>query len=160
MRVSRLLLLAVASHFATGCVERKLFIRSDPPGATISLNREPAIPGATPVEVPFDHYGTFAVVAEREGYLPLRQNVEVDTPWYSYPVLDFITEVLWPFTIRDHRVIDLTLAPAPDPPDYEVEGDIERAREEARRKHEELRRRAEEMRREVNEGDPATDGGR
>lgn len=154
MRFVLPLTVALIASVACGCVERKLFIRTDPEGAVVTLNREP-IEYLSPAEVEFDHYGTFDVRAEKEGYLPLRENVPVATPWYAYPVIDFLSEILWPFTIEDHRYIDLELTALPAEPDYDKPGDFERAREEARQKYEELRRRAEEMRKAVNEGDPA-----
>ena len=70
-------------------------------------------------------------------------------------MIDFISEILWPFTIEDHRYVELELTALPTEPDYDKPGDFERAREEARKKYEALRKRAEEMRKAVNEGDPA-----
>jgi hypothetical protein len=128
-----------------GCVERKFLIRSDPPGATVTLNHGEPLPEVTPTEVEFHHYGVWAVRAEREGCRDLDTNVSVPTPWWSYPVLDFVTDVLWPFTIRDHREIALVLEPLPEP----------RTVEEVRERHAEVIGRGEDLREKVNEGDPS-----
>lgn len=49
----------------TGCVERLITVRSQPPGALVHLNDEEI--GRTPVTVPFKFYGTYDVRLEHEG---------------------------------------------------------------------------------------------
>lgn len=109
----------IAALSATGCVERLLVVRSDPPGAAIYVDgtfRGRTEPGA-PVEVPFETYGTRTLVARRPGCAPVRQRVVLDPPWYQYPVLDLVADVLWPGTIEDRREVEVRLerrAPSTD----------------------------------------------
>ena len=78
------------------------------------------------------------------------------TPWYSYPILDFITEVLWPFTIEDHHEFAFTLTKRPDPkPWEEVEGEVKKDREAVLERAEELRRETQES----DEPEESKDGG-
>lgn len=49
----------------TGCVERLITVRSQPPGSLVYLNDEEV--GRTPVTVPFKFYGTYDVRLEHEG---------------------------------------------------------------------------------------------
>lgn len=122
-----------------------MLIRSDPPGAVVVLNRGEFPPGVTPLEVPFDHHGTFAVHLEKEGYRSLDTRAPVPTPWYGIPPFDFVAELLLPWTIRDHHEFRYVLEPR-----WEAT-----SLEEAARGHEEILKRAEEFRREVKESVPA-----
>ncbi len=95
-----------------GCVERKLLLRSDPPGAEIYLDgvREGEIPPELPLEIGFEHYGVRLVEARLEGYQPLRRSLVLEPPWYQRFPLGFFSEVLWPGTLEDvHRVPPLQL---------------------------------------------------
>lgn len=138
------------------CVERKMIVRSDPPGAAVYLNRSGEPAGTTPLELPFSYYGTYEVRLEREGCRPLEAKAPVPAPWYEYPVLDFVTELVLPVKIRDHREFDFALEPRPPEPDLSTTEAVERYAEEARKRNAEVRERAEEMKRRVEEGDPAT----
>ena len=40
------------------------------------------------------------------------QEHKFTTPWYQYPVMDFFAENLWPFEVRDERILDFELAAA------------------------------------------------
>ena len=138
-------LLLCALLVAAGCVERRLFLRSEPSGAEVVLNHGDFPPVTTPAVVDFTHYGTYAVRAEKEGCRPLETAVEIDTPWWAFPPLDFVTDLLWPFPLEDHREVRLTLSPLSEPPSVE----------EIRARHAGVLERAEAFRRRVNEGDPA-----
>jgi hypothetical protein len=134
-----------------GCVERKMFIKTEPEGATVWINRPEEASGKTPYEQEFAQHGTFAVRLEKEGYLPLETEAPIHTPWYSYPVLDLITELLLPFTIEDHHVFTYRLEPRPEPGSWEQEeADVVRKREE-------VLERADEFRREVLDSTGGTD---
>lgn len=88
----RLVLLILLMALSVGCVERRLLITSDPPGALVYLNEEDA--GRTPVEVPFTWYGTYDVRLEKEGYRSLRTMREAEQPWWEYPGPDLIAEAI------------------------------------------------------------------
>jgi hypothetical protein len=130
---------------SAGCVERKMFVRSDPPGATVALNRAEPLPGTTPVEVPFEHYGTYHLRLTREGCRDFEGAAEVPAPWWGYPPFDLFTELLWPFTIHDWREAVVTMEPLPEP----------RPLEEVRDRHAGVIERGEAMRKQVTESAPA-----
>jgi len=127
-RAGTRVLLAAAALIPAACVERKMVLRSDPPGAVAYVDDERV--GVTPCETPFSHYGTRRVVLEyhRESFLKANggvappgfeagfQRVEADAPlgipWYQWPVFDLITEIAIPFTLTDAQVFDYALAPA------------------------------------------------
>lgn len=114
-----------------GCVERFMVIRTEPPGATVTLDDEKV--GVTPCEIKYVWYGTREVVVELRGRRPVRALVPLDPPWWQYFPLDFVTDVLLPFTITDRREFSWTLEATP-PSEAEAEEVLRRA--------EELRRRA------------------
>lgn len=138
-------LVALLPLLLLGCVERKLLIRSDPPGAAVSLNHEEPLAGTTPLEVEFTDYGVYHVRLTREKHVPLEVKADVSAPWWAWPPFDLITELLLPFTIEDRRDFDFELAPVPPPISYE----------EAKARHPKVIERAEDLRRQVNEGDPS-----
>ena len=117
-------LLALLSQ--SGCVERLLAIHSDPPGAAVYVDGEKA--GTTPCEVPYIWYGTRVVVLELRGFSLIRQEVVLNPPWWQIIPIDFITDVVIPFTIRDRLSVSYTLEPAPVSP-QELEAVFERAAE-------------------------------
>jgi hypothetical protein len=101
-------LLAVVA-LSSGCVDRRFVIRSDPPTAIAEINSKPA--GATPTDQQFIYYGTYRIVLKHEGYETLVVDQPVKPPWYEIPPLDFVSEVLIPWTIRDVRRITLPMKP-------------------------------------------------
>jgi hypothetical protein len=102
----------------TGCVRRKLTIRSEPPGALILMNEEKI--GTTPYSYDFDWYGSYRLTLMKDGYNRLDDTVTLQAPWYMWIPLDFAMEVL-PFPVRDTRSVSYTLQekqplPIPVPP--------------------------------------------
>jgi hypothetical protein len=91
----------LALALASGCVERRYTIRSDPPGALAIVNGEEI--GPTPVSRAFAFYGDRRIRLEREGYAPLDVVEPISAPWYDNLVTEFFTENLIPFTFRDER---------------------------------------------------------
>ena len=108
-RVAVLGALVLAACICSGCVERKLLIRSDPPGAPVWLDEKPL--GAAPVEVPFKYYGVSRLrvgpIRDAQGRVQrpaVERMVDIAAPWYEEFPVDFFSEVLWPGTLRDdHR---------------------------------------------------------
>jgi hypothetical protein len=96
----------------TGCVERTLTITSTPEGADVWVDGKNV--GATPVDVPFSWYGTREIVVEKDGYETRNTKETIDPPWWQYPVLDLMTDVLIPATFTDQRTLDYTLDKSPD----------------------------------------------
>ena len=104
---SLLLLLPLA---AGGCVERFIYVKSDPPGATVTLDDREI--GKTPVEIPFTWYGKRLLSVELKGRAPVREVIAVDPPWWQFFPLDFITDVLLPFTLTDRAEFSYVLEEA------------------------------------------------
>jgi hypothetical protein len=95
---------------AAGCVERKMFIRSDPPGALIALDGKDT-ELRTPAEIPFDYGGTRSVTLSAPGHRVLETTAKLEDPWFTYFPLDFCAELLWPGTIHDDQTFDYRLEP-------------------------------------------------
>src|SRR5262249_32019669 len=93
-----------------GCVERRFVINSDPQGAVVFQNGQPL--GAAPADNHFVYYGKYRFTLVKDGYETLVVDQDVPAPWYEYPGLDFISENLVPFTIRDRREFSYHLEPA------------------------------------------------
>ena len=93
----------------SGCVRRRMTIRSNPPGAVAFVDDRRI--GVTPVSTPFTYYGTRKIQLFKEGFESQTVKQKFAPPWYEYPVLDFISENLWPQEIRDERVVEVDLQP-------------------------------------------------
>lgn len=132
--------LTVLVVLTTGCVERKLMIRSEPSGVPAYVDEEPV--GETPVEVPFAHYGRRLVrvgpVVDEYGSVQYRQierMTETAPPWYELFPIDFFSEVLWPGTLVDKHEVTIHL---PRSEEYTARG--AEAAAEVREEAEEYRR--------------------
>jgi hypothetical protein len=68
--------------------------------------------GTTPVSHDFVYYGTRKIRLVKDGYETLTVRQPFPLPWYQVFPLDFVTENLWPWEIRDERVVDLAMQPA------------------------------------------------
>lgn len=68
--------------------------------------------GPSPAYTSFTYYGTREIEVVADGYRTERVLRTINPPWYEIPGLDFFSESLWPFEIRDQRVIDVTMVPA------------------------------------------------
>ena len=118
-----ILLLAVAT---AGCVQRRMTIRSNPPGALVYVDDYQI--GTTPVSHDFVYYGTRKIRLVKDGYETLTVRQPFPIPWYEYFPLDFVSENLIPWEIRDERVVDLAMAPAAATPPEVVVARAEQAR--------------------------------
>ena len=91
-----------------GCVERRMVINTEPPGAVVFDETGQPI-GASPKDKTFIYYGTYHFRLAKDGYETLEVDQPVVAPWYEYFGLDFISENLIPWTIRDVRRFDYVL---------------------------------------------------
>jgi len=105
----RLLAIAVCAAALTSCVERRYVVYTDPPGAMVL--RDGQTLGATPVDDHFVYYGKYKFTIFADGYETLQVQQNIEPPWYEYVGLDFISENLIPWTIRDRRVFQYHLEP-------------------------------------------------
>jgi hypothetical protein len=113
-----IVLIACASAAVLGgCVERRVWIDTDPPGALVWLND--AQIGRTPVDVGITHDGTYDLRIEKEGFEPIVTGADVDGPLWDQPPFDFFAEVLpvdathrtrWNFVLRARDESDAALA--------------------------------------------------
>lgn len=92
-----------------GCLERRVSINSDPPGATVIVNDVEL--GRTPLEAGFTHCGLYDVRVEKEGYEPLRTSARARAPFHEYPPVDLLATAM-PVTISTVVPWSFTLAPA------------------------------------------------
>lgn len=102
-----------AGAIGGGCVRRTVAINTDPQGARVWLNDREV--GTSPVSVDFTWYGDYDVVIRHPGeekkYATLKTNHRLNPPWYQQPGIDFVVEVLWPFTVHDRQEMFFTLEP-------------------------------------------------
>ena len=111
----RFLLLALPLLSLVGCVERALLVRSEPSGARIFLDGKDV--GSTPARIPFDFYGTRELMIRHEptergngpAYASHTQLVKLSAPWYQWFPIDLFAEFVYPGTLVDEHVVDVTL---------------------------------------------------
>lgn len=94
---------------SSGCVRRRLTVRSNPPGALVYIDDQEI--GTTPVSTSFVYYGTRKIRLVLDGYETLTVMQRMRGPWYQWPPLDFVSENVWPQELRDERVLDFQLVP-------------------------------------------------
>jgi hypothetical protein len=123
-------LMLVLCTVCSGCVRRRMTVRTSPPGATVSIDNQ--LIGTSPAATSFVYYGTREFRIEKDGYRTETIRRKIKPPWYQFPVVDFVSETLWPGEIRDERIIDVELVPAPPENSTEVLGRAEYLRNQAR----------------------------
>ena len=109
MRPTARLLIPILLALSAGCVRRTLEIRSDPPGAIVSLNGMEV--GSTPLRREFTWYGTYDVELRKPGYETLKTTGKVIAPWWQWIPIDLFAEL---FPLHDHRRLAYTLQPTSD----------------------------------------------
>jgi hypothetical protein len=96
-----------------GCVERKMTIVTDPPGAKVTINGKEI--GFSPVNYSFIYYGKYRIQLQKDGYQTRIIEDRVPAPFYEYPPLDILAENINPFIIYDKHLLEYTLDPLPRP---------------------------------------------
>lgn len=96
---------------ATGCVERRFVITTDPPGAVVYDEKGQPM-GAAPADRQFVYYGKYKFTLVRDGFQTQVVEEQVKAPWYEWFLLDFVSENVIPWTIRDIRRFHYTMQPA------------------------------------------------
>ena len=106
-----LIILILFAEFAllSGCVRRRLTLRTDPPGAVATLDNVEL--GKTPITRDFDYYGKRELKLVKEGYEPHTQMIQLRAPWYEWIGFDFFSEVLIPGTLNDEQEFAFKLKP-------------------------------------------------
>jgi hypothetical protein len=113
-----------------GCVERRLTIRSNPPGAQVYVDDYEV--GTTPCSVSYTYYGTRKIRLVKDGFETVTLLQPVPAPWYQYFPIDFVTENLVPGHIRDERVVTYQMQPAMQVPRDELVARAEALRQNGR----------------------------
>lgn len=107
-RIACLAILMMVSLTA-GCIERRFTIYSEPAGALVYYNNNYL--GVTPVDGYVIYYGKQHFRLIKEGYETLDVVQEYPPPWYEWPGIDFVTENIYPFKVRDVRKFSYTMRP-------------------------------------------------
>ncbi len=108
--VGRLTLVTIALLLvSSGCVRRRLMVRTNPPGASVYVDKQ--LIGTTPTASSFTYYGTREIEVVADGFRTEKVLRTISPPWYQIPPLDFFSETLWPWEVRDERIVDITLMP-------------------------------------------------
>ncbi len=126
-----LLLLAATSVFSSGCMHRRLTIRSDPPGAAVFVDGEEI--GFTPTSIDYTYYSTREITLQKAGYKTLTTPVKLSTPWYQVFPLEFVTDNFAFTKINDRREVSYALAPEQLEPRQDLENRANGLRSEALR---------------------------
>ncbi|MFN3193357.1 MAG: PEGA domain-containing protein [Aureliella sp.] len=93
----------------SGCVRRRLMVRTNPPNASVFVDDKPI--GQSNAATSFTYYGTRKLEIVADGYRTETIYRKFSPPWYQIPPLDFFFETLWPWELRDERIVDVTLVP-------------------------------------------------
>ncbi|HUE17990.1 MAG TPA: PEGA domain-containing protein [Planctomycetaceae bacterium] len=107
-RLVALGLLAVAC-LDSGCVYRRLVVRSDPPGARVILDGQEV--GYTPTGIPFTYYGTRRLTLVKPGFETHTELVTIPPPWYQWFPVDFVSDNFVPGHVADRHDISRQLSP-------------------------------------------------
>jgi hypothetical protein len=126
-----LILLAVLALPASGCVERRYTIRTNPPGALAYINGEEI--GTTPVSRSFTYYGDREITLVHDGFETQRVIQPINAPWWDNLFTEFFSENLIPWTIRDERELNFEMLPTQNGDINELEnrGNLMRAASQA-----------------------------
>ena len=93
----------------TGCVQRRLIVRSQPEGALVNIDNQAV--GRTPVPVPYTYAGTREIQLEKDGYKTIKVRERIRPKWYDTFPLSFFSNNLALREIRDERVLDFQMEP-------------------------------------------------
>ncbi len=93
----------------TGCVSRRLTIRTNPPGALVKLNGKRL--GFSPVSTDFTYYGTYEIELVKDGYETETILQKISPPWYQRFPIDFFSDNFSPFSITNRHEYTWPLRP-------------------------------------------------
>ncbi|MBI5366881.1 MAG: PEGA domain-containing protein [Planctomycetes bacterium] len=93
----------------SGCVDRKIEVESDPPGADVWVDGKHL--GKTPIAIPFTYYGGRDLRLEKEGYQSIRVLHSTTPPVFEYFPVDLVSECIIPFNLHDVKSLRFDLEP-------------------------------------------------
>ena len=117
----------IVCMFTTGCLRRRLMVRSNPPGAMVYVDNQPI--GTTPCATDFIYYGTREIRLVKPGFETLAVEQPIPAPWYQIPPLDFVSENMVPQKIQDYRTVSYNLVPQVVVPTEQLLGRAEQLRQ-------------------------------
>lgn len=88
----RLGLLCMLVLVLGGCIQRRIVVTSQPPGALVWINDVEI--GRTPAETSFTFYGAYDVRLEMPGFEPVHTSRRTKAPMHEYPGPDLIASAL------------------------------------------------------------------
>ncbi|MEN0020385.1 MAG: PEGA domain-containing protein [Planctomycetota bacterium] len=91
-----------------GCIERRIDITTEPPGALVYINDRAL--GRSPVSTEFLFHGVYDVRVEKDGFEPLRTTANAKAPLYENPPFDLVATAL-PFTFENVQEWHFVLEP-------------------------------------------------
>ncbi|RLS33949.1 MAG: PEGA domain-containing protein [Planctomycetota bacterium] len=101
--------LSLVTLFQSGCMSRRITVRTQPAGALVEMNGKRL--GPSPVSTNFTYYGDNEFKISAPGYETAVVRQPTPAPWYQVPPLDFISDNFLPFRVRDHREYNYSLTP-------------------------------------------------
>ena len=128
--ISLAVVLVLIGFAATGCVQRRMMIRTDPPGALVYVDDYEI--GTTPIACNFTYYGTRKIRLVKDGFETLTVEQPIRAPWYEIPPLDFISDNFVPGEIRDNRLLTYRMTPQRQIPSGELVARAEGLRRDVR----------------------------
>ncbi|HQU41299.1 MAG TPA: PEGA domain-containing protein [Pirellulales bacterium] len=126
----RLALACAALVVCAGCVQRRITIRSNPPGALVYVDKYEI--GKTPCSVEYIYYGTREIKLVKDGFETLTVLQWIPPPLYEIPPLDFVSENIVPYELRDERTFEYQLVPTRVVPTNQLLGRAENLRQATR----------------------------
>ena len=108
-KVQSVILLAVVCFCTTGCVQRRLIVRSQPEGAFVSIDNQPI--GYTPLSAPYTYSGTRKIRLEKDGYKTVDVEERIRPRWFDTFPISLVTNNFWPRELRDERLLEFQLEP-------------------------------------------------
>ena len=125
--------LLLLSATSSGCVRRRMTIRTTPPGATVYVDDQ--LIGTSPVSTDFTYYGVRTIKVMKDRFRTETIQHRFSPPWYQVPPVDFVSENLWPGKLRDEHVLDYQLLPQPNVTNEQLRERAEALRSNARNGH-------------------------
>ena len=107
--VTQALVACLLASALTGCVHRRVTIRSEPSGAQVLIGDRDI--GYTPTAFDITWYGTEEITLLKDGYEIETQYVKIPRPWYQVPPLDFVSDNFLPVRVKNQNDFTIQLRP-------------------------------------------------
>lgn len=105
---------------SSGCVQRRLIIRSQPEGANVTVDNRHV--GRTPLSLPYVYSGTREIKLEKAGFKTIKVLQRIDPTWYETFPISLFSENFAGREIRDERLLDFQMEPSVQEPQNQLLG--------------------------------------